>query len=338
MPSIPPEIAAAWELIPERAEPLGRGRINRTLLVPRRAGGALVLQCLNGLVFPRPERVMENLRRVLDHLPSGPLRLVPSRSGEDGQRDAEGHLWRAWVPIENARTVEGRATPTEAHACASAFGAFLHGLVDLPPDALHVTLPGFHDTRARLAAFEGAAVAAAPELDADRERIARLAPMASALEDLPIRIAHFDTKLNNVLLRADHDEALAVLDLDTVQPGSWAVDFGDMARSACNPVGEDPDPSEIVAPDLATFEALSHGFLMQVRDHLTPEERERMAVAPAVLAFELGLRFLTDHLQGDRIFRAERPGQNLDRARVQLLLAEGFLKTEGALRRCISVT
>lgn len=332
MALLPYEIAQAWDLAPEGIEPLGRGRINRTFLALRRKGGTLVVQRLNGQVFPRPDLVMANVRKVLDHLPPGPLRLVPTVEGADALRDAEGHLWRAWLPIEGARTVEGHATPQEAFLCARAFGAFLRDLEGLSSRDLHATLPGFHDTSARLRAFEAVAASADASLDPLRARILRLAPLAPALEGLPERVAHYDTKLNNVLLRAGGEEALAVIDLDTVQSGSWAVDFGDMARSACNPAGEDPELGATIRPDLATFEALAKGFLGALAPRLTPDERDRLAVAPAVLAFELGLRFLTDHLQGDQIFHAAHPAQNRHRAEVQLALAEGFLAAEGELR------
>lgn len=326
MHTLPPSVVSAWGLASDQARPLGQGRINLTAFVHRGNGETLVLQRLNPLVFPEAEKVMANLRVVLDHLPQGPLQLVPGAHG-DWMRDEEGALWRAWAYVPGARTVEGRATPSEARACAAAFGTFLAGLADLPPERLHTIIPGFHHTPSRLAAFEGAVAQAGPELDADRERIARLSHLAPQLAGLPLRIAHDDTKLNNVLLREDRDEALAVLDLDTVEPGSWAVDFGDMARSACNPAGEEAEPGQPLAPDLDTFAALAQGFLPPLAGLLTLEERERLSIAPAVIAFELGLRFLTDHLEGDRFFAVAGPGENLRRGRLQLDLAEGFLNS-----------
>lgn len=336
MIDVPQDVAKAWGWEVQSARPMGQGRINDTLLVSGRTGASLVLQRLHPTVFPEPEKVMANVVAVLRHLPPGPLRLVPTQEGQAWWRDAQGHAWRAWEPITPSRTVEGRATPSEALVCARAFGAFLAGLKEIPPATLHVILPRFHDTPHRLAQFWEADEGAQSALDPERERVQRLSSWAGALQGLPLRIAHDDTKLNNVLLHAERDEALAVLDLDTVQPGSWVVDFGDMARSACNPIGEDAPTAVALAPDLITFAALAKGFLQELAPHLTPEERERMSVAPAVLAFELGLRFLTDHVQGDRIFKVRYPGQNLQRAKVQLALAEGFLASQQAMAKLLA--
>ncbi len=332
---LPLDVRQAWGLMPEGAQRLGKGRINDTLLVPRLTDEPLVLQRLHPEVFPAPEKVMANMAKVLAHLPSGPLRLVPTEEGESWFRDNSGHAWRAWDHIRGVRTVEGRATPSEALACSRAFGRFLADLATVPPAELHTIIEGFHDTAARLATFEKAAAHADSSLDEDRAQVTRLAFLAPALQGLPLRVAHDDTKLNNVLLREDRDEAVAVLDLDTVEPGSWVVDFGDMARSACNPMGEEGGTHEVIPPDLDTFAALAEGFQGPLKPHLSREEQERLPLAPAVLAFELGLRFMTDHLQGDRIFRTDTPGQNLKRARTQWALAEGFLKAQSDLTRCL---
>jgi aminoglycoside phosphotransferase (APT) family kinase protein len=333
--ALPTDVARAWRLAPEGAQRLGKGRINDTLLVPRAQGDPLVVQRLHPEVFPSPEKVMANLEKVLSHLPPGPLRLVPTAEGEPWMRDQEGHAWRAWVPIQGVRTVEGRATPAEALACSRAFGRFLADLMGIPPGDLHTIIEGFHHTPERLADFERADSQADASLDEDRANVARLSFLAPVLQGLPLRVAHDDTKLNNVLLHEDRDEAVAVLDLDTVQPGSWAVDFGDMARSACNPVGEEGGIHDVIPPDLETFAALAKGFQDALGPHLSQEERDRLPLAPAVLAFELGLRFLTDHLQGDRLFRAETPGQNLNRARTQFALAKGFLQAQSDLTRSV---
>ncbi|HJW34661.1 MAG TPA: aminoglycoside phosphotransferase family protein [Holophagaceae bacterium] len=327
--SIPSEILVAFGLEGIPATPLGQGRINATYRL-----GECVLQQLNEDVFPRGERVMVNLQRVLTYLGARratPLRLLPARDGVLWVRDAKGKLWRAFNFLPGTRTVEGRATPAEATAASRAFGAYLRALADLPVPSLQVVIPGFHDTPARLEAFERArrldALGRAAELSPLEAAFERLKPHAADLQggDLPPRIAHDDTKLNNVLLDAATGQGVCVLDLDTTQPGSWLADFGDMARSACNPGGEEAAPEGPLEPDLVTFQALAQGFLSELGPLLVPAERGRLAVAPAVIAFELGLRFLTDHLEGDRIFRVARPGDNLRRGALQWALAEGFL-------------
>ncbi len=319
--------------------PLGRGRINGTFL----AGGR-VLQALNGTVFPDVERVLENLETILAHVgPTGtcPLRLLPTREGRPWMRDTAGRYWRAFAHVPGTRTVEDLATPGEARAVAGAFGRYLTALADLPVSALHVVSPGFHDTPARLETFERArrqdAQGRSRGLVALGPLLEDLSPLAPSLQgaDLPLRIAHDDTKLNNVLLDARTGEPKGVIDLDTTQPGSWLADFGDMARFACNRVGEEGDPAGMSGPDLETFAALAEGFLREVGPRLTPREWERLPMAPAVIAFELGLRFLTDHLEGDRIFRVQGPDDNLRRGEVQLRLARGFHQALPELRSCV---
>lgn len=324
----PAEILAAFGLEGMAPTPLGQGRINDTFRV-----GDCVVQRLNRAVFPDGDRVMANLQRVLAHLGAKgltPLHLRPTLTGGVSHRDGEGNLWRSLNYLAGTRTVEGLATPVEAEAAARAFGRYLRGLSDLPATALQVILPDFHHTPSRLAAFDRArdrdAAGRAVDLAELDPLLAQLRPLAHALQgpDVPLRIAHDDTKLNNVLLDADTGQGCCVLDLDTTQPGSWLADFGDMARSACHPGGEESLPSGPLLPDLVTFKALAVGFLSELGPLLTPAERSRLAVAPAVIAFELGLRFLTDHLQGDPVFRVTRPGDNFRRGAGQLALASGF--------------
>jgi Ser/Thr protein kinase RdoA (MazF antagonist) len=336
--TVPPEILAAHGLSGEAVAPLGRGRINGTFRV-----GDRVLQVVNALVFPEAERVMANLVRILDHLGrkgATPLRILPDQAGRPWLRDAQGHLWRAFPYFAGTRTVEGRATPEEARTAAAAFGAYLRSLADLPVEALTPVIPGFHDTARHRQAFEAARAAdpqgRARELTSLEATLRDLEPLTSALADpaVPRRIAHDDTKLNNVLIESATGAAFCVVDLDTTQPGSWLADFGDMARSACNPLGE--EGSDLPEPDLAVFQALAEGFLREVGPLLAPAERVRLAVAPAVLAFELGLRFLTDHLEGDRIFRAPTPGDNLRRGAMQWALAQAFLQRQGQMESLVT--
>lgn len=349
LPSPPPsEILQAFGVSGTTPEPLGRGRIHQTFRC-----GPLVLQRLNERVFPEPERVVANAGRVIQHLtarlaaegvPEASRRVLrpePTLGGARTARDAAGGLWRA------TRYQEGMRAPgaslEDAEAAARAFGAYLRRLSDLDPSELAVVIPGFHDTEARRRAFE-AAWAADPlgrrgDLAGLAPVLARLAPLASALGDpaLPRRLAHDDTKLDNVLLDARTGEGLCVLDLDTTQPGSWLADFGDLARSACNALGEDGHLEGGLRPDLERFAALARGFLPELAPLLTGAERERLPLAPAVIAYELGLRFLTDHLEGDRIFAVARPGDNLRRGAVQLALAEGFRAAEAELRHHVAL-
>ena len=192
------------------------------------------------------------------------------------------------------------------------------------------TIPGFHDTPRRYAAFEAATEAdsagRAASVAADIEFARSRRPLASRLTDLlaaglvPERVTHNDTKLNNVMIDDVTGAGVCVIDLDTVMPGLSLYDFGDMVRTGTNAALEDEtDLSKVVARP-AMFAALAEGFLAGCGDALNEVERANLVVAGQVMTYEVGLRFLTDHLQGDVYFKTRRPGHNLDRARNQFAL------------------
>ncbi len=289
----------------------GAGHIHRTYRVDCERG-ALALQRLNETVFPDLDAVIANLERVTGHLrDSGvpTLELVPVRSSGHLFRNEDG-AWRATRFIAGGRMPTEPPTLADARAAAKALGVFLAAMADFPHAALKIPIPGFHDTRARFDAFRAVADGSA-EADFALSR----ASLATAMDDLalPLRPVHNDTKLANVLLDAATGEGLCVLDLDTVMPGLAPHDFGDLVRSAAFDGGEE-DEARL---DLDRLRALSDGYLEGAGDSLTRAEREAFGLGARVLAFELGLRFLTDHLEGDRYFAITRSGQNLARARAQ---------------------
>ncbi|HET8714195.1 MAG TPA: aminoglycoside phosphotransferase family protein, partial [Holophagaceae bacterium] len=295
----------------------GAGHIHQTWRVDC-AGGAVVLQRLNEAVFPDLDAVMANLAAVTAHLQAQlaghpdaarrALALIPARAGGWLHRDSAGRAWRCTRFIPGARMPLEPAPAEEARAAAQALGRFLGQLSDLPAAALREPLPGFHDTAARLQALERAAVEGCARDAADALAFARSrAALASALPalELPLRPVHNDTKLANVLLDAATGEGLCVLDLDTVMPGLAATDFGDLARSAAFDGGEgDAD----IRLDLDRLRALAEGYLEGAGGSLSPAERGAFGLGARVIAYELGLRFLADHLAGDRYFGATEPG------------------------------
>ena len=343
-----------------RARRLGSGHIHDTFLVEVAAGAAprrsvpeprrYVLQRLHTGVFPDPESLMQNLVRVTAHLAAKPARaalpdrerrslaLVAARDGRSFHRDAEGGFWRAFRYVEGSLAVDAAPTRAQAFAAARAFGAFVAELADLPAPPPACVIPHFHDLPRRMAALEaslredplGRAAAVAREADAARaaaERVGRGLARVGAGE-LPTRIVHNDCKVNNVLLDAKSGEALCVIDLDTVMEGTLLADFGDLARTAACPAPEDERELERVALDLGRFEALARGYLEGAGALLSPAERRALPLAGPLLALENAVRFLADHVAGDRYFRAHRPGHNRDRARAQLRLAERMLEAE----------
>jgi aminoglycoside phosphotransferase (APT) family kinase protein len=312
------------------------------------AGGGrrFLLQQINRYVFRRPEQVMENMRRITRQVADRLARegandaarrvltLLPTREGGSHHVDDEGEVWRVVGWIEGTRSVERATTEAEARETARAFGRFLRQLEDLPGPPLHETIPGFHDTPARLEALERAAGAdPAGRADGCRPETSALLdrrPLAFALADrvaggeLHERPVHNDAKIANVLFDAVTGEALCVVDLDTTMPGLALHDFGDLARSTVSDSAEDERDLSRVGVRPPVFEALAGGFMEGAGDSLPPAERSLLAVGACVITYEQALRFLTDHLDGDRYYRVTRPGHNLDRTRAQLRLLESL--------------
>ena len=340
---------------PLRASPLGEGHIHGTWRVETEGGAAFVLQRLNQDVFPAVHAVVENVARVTAHLrdklPPGPdaerrcLRLVPTVQGGWLYRDAGAAAWRAFAHIEGTRSFQTAPSPAIAREAARSFGAFAVACADLPPTRLHVPLPGFHDFDARRGAFDASvredshdrAREVAAETHAYREAAGALtdALREHDVPSLPIRVVHNDCKLNNVLFDADRLEALCVIDLDTVMPGLLIHDFGDLGRTAACALPEDSRELERVVADPALLAAVTQGYARATRPIATEAELALFPLAGPLITLETGLRFLTDHLQGDRYFGATRPGQNLDRARMQLRLYQSLLDSQDIVRRAL---
>jgi Ser/Thr protein kinase RdoA (MazF antagonist) len=320
----------------ETIEPYGRGLINDTFRVS--AGGKrYVLQRINGTVFPDPLRIMSNIqaldRQARQHPDLGfrvPA-LIATRAGDAGLRAPDGNVWRLMTLIEDAVGLRRIETPEQAHEVGRLLGHFHTLLQALPAEALGVTLPGFHDTPAYLARFlsvlervEGARND--PKVDAcvrfalDRQTLARRLADARDRGELPVRVIHGDPKLDNILFDRDSGRALALIDLDTLQPGLIPHDIGDCLRSCCNGGGESADGRIRVAFDLAIAEPILHAYAEQTRAWLGAEEIALIPEAIRLMAFELGLRFLTDHLEGDRYFKVAEPGENLRKAGIQFEL------------------
>jgi Ser/Thr protein kinase RdoA (MazF antagonist) len=332
-------------------EALKRGHIHDTFVASCERSGRMlryVLQCLNTHVFRDAESVMENLLRVTEHqrraleragaadVDRRVLRVLRARDGRPWHVDDDGRLWRGFPYVEHTVSRERPAHAGQALEAARAFGRFAACLADLPPPRLRVTIEGFHDLSGRRAALEdalardphGRAAGLGREVVAARaagERIAALVDEAR----LPRRVVHNDCKLNNLLFDADRDEALCVVDLDTVMEGALHHDFGELVRTATNPRPEDePDP-ETVRVDLELHAALAQGYLEGAAELFTAGELAALPLAGARMAFENSIRFLTDYLLGDVYFRVVRPSHNLDRHRSQLRLAQRLLDARG---------
>ena len=314
--------------------PFGGGHINETFLAAT-ANGDLVVQRLNLSVFPDPAAVTANIVAVHRHLGGACMpEPVPTLDGGWLLRDGSG-VWRAWRRVAGAAPA-GLSTPGVARAAGRLLGDFHHRLAGLDPAALTETLPGFHDPGRRLAALR-AAVAADPlgrvaGVAAEIARAEAGAPLVALAADLAARVrrrvAHYDAKLDNVLFAGG--TAVCLVDFDTVMPGAWFWDVGDLLRSAATTAAEDdPDPRRAVA-DPALYRAVLDGYQEALADGPlgagpmadgpTPAEREALRYAGALVTYEQAVRFLTDWIEGDVYYRISRPEQNLDRARAQFRL------------------
>ena len=334
-------IAGRWV----SSAPYGNGHINETLVAVFDEGGRetrYLHQRINRRVFAEPEKLMENIARVTAHqraalaregLPDAERRalsLVPTRDGTPFHRDAEGESWRTYRFIERAHSREVVGSAADALAAAEAFARFQAQLADLPGARLHETIPRFHDARHRFETLLHAAredserrlAGCRAELDAIRVRESALDALRPA--ELPERIAHNDTKLNNVLLDDETGEAVCIIDLDTVMPGPVLHDFGDLVRTATSTAAEDERDLSRVRVEPPLFAALVEGYLRGARSFLTGAERAALVPSGRLVTLVLAMRFLADHLAGDRYFRIHRAGHNLDRCRAQLRLVESM--------------
>jgi hypothetical protein len=342
------------------ARPYGNGHINDTFAASFDQGGVCVryiLQRINDRIFRDPVQLVENVAHVTNHIrgkveASGHtdasrrvLSLVKNLTGENHHRDPDGRIWRCYVFVEGALSYDIIETASQAFEAAKAFGTFQRHLMDYSGPRLFETIPQFHDTRSRFERLlqtltEDRLNRAARAKDEIAFALSReaLVDSLTILKDkgeIPERITHNDTKLNNVLLDDLTGEGLCVVDLDTVMPGLSLYDFGDMVRTVTNPVAEDEREVSRVKVQVPMFEAIARGYLAGTEGTLLPAERDRMVLAGKLLTFECGLRFLTDFLQGDHYFHIRREDQNLDRCRTQFALVRSLEEHEEALNSFI---
>jgi hypothetical protein len=335
------------------AEPCKVGHINETYTATYIQGGVTVRyihQRINHEVFKDPVGLMDNLERVTSHLhrklqekgardvTRRALTVIPCRDGKSFHKTDEGEYWRTFVFIERVRTFEAVENAEQAFEAGKAFGGFQNLLVDLPGKRLHDTIPYFHNTRRRFEAFQTAlredrvnrAATARPEIAwvLQHENLCDVILQELANGGIPERTTHNDTKFNNVMLDVDTGKAMCVVDLDTVMPGCALYDFGDMVRTTTSPTLEDEQDLSKVEMRMPMFRALCRGYLEGAAQFLNPKERALIAFSGKLITFTIGLRFLTDYLNGDTYFRVHRPQHNLERCRTQFRLVESIEKQE----------
>ncbi len=334
---------------PRTVEPYGNGHINDTFLVAT-PGGRFILQRLNRYVFKRPDFVMDNIRRVTDYLAQvikaeggdplrGTLTLVPAQDGNCFFIDDQGDYWRIYLFVERTISFDLPDSPSLFERSALSFGQFQRMLSDFPAGELHEVIPHFHDTPDR---FRNLMIAIEQDRAGRKAGVLREIEFAMSYSEqvralvdanLPLRVTHNDTKLNNILMDAESGEGACVIDLDTVMPGLAAYDFGDSIRTGGNTAMEDEADLSKVALSLPMYEAYARGYLSVVGCVLTEDEIALLPMGAKLMTLECGMRFLTDHLNGDVYFKVHREGHNLDRCRNQFALVRDMEKKWDLMRR-----
>jgi len=336
-------------------ESFGSGHINDTYCLTCEKDSRqthYILQRINHEVFKNPPAMMENIRRVTNHirrklqeqqniLASRQLVVISTKDGADFFRDDQGNYWRVYNRIENAFTYDILESPEQAYEAARMFGRFAALLTDLPGPPLHETIPDFHTTPKRFKTFmevlqqdpHNRAKDVRPEIDFVLENADICDVLLNHVSkgEIPVRITHNDTKINNVLLDEKTHEGVCVIDLDTVMPGLSLYDFGDMVRTATNPAEEDEQDLSKVTMRMPIFEMLLKGFAEETHKFLTPTEKRNLAFAGKLITFEQMIRFLADHLAGDVYYKIHREGHNLDRCRTQMKMVQSIIEQEEAM-------
>lgn len=340
----------------------GCGNINGTFLasLEGKGDGRFVLQRINTQVFRKPELVMRNMRiatghifqsrghRAIRSLTAGRRwevpRVMQARDGREYWIGADGSFWRALSFIEG-QSFDTITDERHAEEVGYALGLFHTLLSDLPPEGLADTLEGFHVTPRYLCRYDEvlskygapktAEVHYCLRMVSGRSAWAHVLEEARAQGKLAVRPIHGDPKVNNILIDTLTRRAVSMVDLDTVKPGLVHYDIGDCLRSGCNPLGEETPKWEEVrfSPDIC--QAVLRGYFAAAGLFLTGSDIEYLYDAIRLIAFELGLRFFTDYLEGNVYFKVRSPGHNLARALVQFRLTESIEAREHEIRAVI---
>jgi Ser/Thr protein kinase RdoA (MazF antagonist) len=334
---------------PTGVAPLGQGLINVTFALDAGAG-RYVLQRINRDVFPFPERIMANLEVLAAHLSQHPhpgLHIptpIPTPEGASFVLDADGQYWRLMERVPEAETLNEISSEAQAHQVGFALGQFHRLLAGLDPTRLATALPGFHHTGAYLAQLDRSLVDHPPAADQALSRalseVDRGRHLTTILDDarrtgrIPLRVTHGDPKLDNILFHRVNGRALALIDLDTVQPGLIQHDLGDCLRSCCNRRGESAGPED-TRFDLNCAATILRAYAAEMRDLLSGEELAGLYDGIRLIPYELGVRFLADHLAGNHYFRVTAQDENLVKALTQLALVADIERQEGPIRNLI---
>ncbi len=342
-------------------KPFGSGNINDTFLVTLDSAREryFILQKINTQVFRQPQLVMENISTVTQHISNRlkdtplsrrweVLRVLPTKENRDYYLDNDGYFWRGISFIANSQSFDTIRDIEQAKEIGYGLGTFHNLISDLSPEKLADTLPGFHITPLYLEQYnqvlaktnlpKSAEVNYGLDFVCHRTSLSHILENAKAAGKLPLRLMHGDPKINNVLFDITTNQAVSVIDLDTVKPGLIHYDIGDCLRSGCNPVGEETQEWETVHFDPDLCQGILQGYLSVAKAFLTENDYIYIYDAIRLITFELGLRFFTDYLAGNVYFKVKYPEHNLARALVQFKLTESIESQEKTIRSIINDT
>jgi len=342
--------------------PIGEGHINDTFLVKTNEteNPDYVIQRINHLIFKNVDGLMTNILRVTSHLhkkllqepaKSGhslAMRLIETNNHKTYFKDLHGNYWRCFEFVKNSTNHDAPLSPHRAFEGGKALGKFQFLLSDLPGEPLFEVLPDFHNLKKRLENFDRALsqnpVGRAESVKIELEKIqARANEMLLVYRlgeagKIPVRITHNDTKFNNILFD-NSENAICIIDLDTVMNGFILFDFGDAVRSLANMATEDEADLFKIHFDLPLYQSFAQGYFAEARKFLTPTEIEHLAFSAKLLTYIMGLRFLTDYIAGDVYYKIAKPDHNLIRARNQICLLESmeenFNKMQDVIREIV---
>lgn len=330
----------------------GSGHINESYLLVTNRPHLYILQKLNKHVFPNIPALMQNVISVTEYLhrmdsdPRRALTLIPTKDGFMYLTADDGEYWRMYEYITDSLCLDQPENENDLYQSGMAFGMFQNQLAGFPAETLSECIPNFHNTPDRYRQFHEAI---------DHNRAARLSSVRTEVErylsheseaglmvdlcargELPLRVTHNDTKLNNVMLDAQTRTPLCVIDLDTVMPGLAGNDFGDSIRFGASTAAEDEKNPELVELSLSRFRAYAEGFLRACGKSLTQKEIELLPMSAKLMTLECGVRFLADYLNGDVYFHTAYDAHNLVRCRTQFKLVEDMDRKFDQMQRIIS--
>jgi Ser/Thr protein kinase RdoA (MazF antagonist) len=345
----------------------GDGNVNDTYIVVFRTTFSeekFILQRISSAVFAEPMHILHNMKLLTEHahikleaeaaadtadriwqLP----KLIPTKSGNSFVIDDDGNYWRAISLIASASSYEMVQNIEHAYEVGTVLGKFHETIADLPIEQLKDPLPGFHETPNYLAEYDDVCLnkttkrllSFSKNADNCHRFIHQRRAMVSILEDakkagkLALKPIHGDPKISNIMIDDDTGKGTCMIDLDTVKPGLIHYDFGDCMRSCCNPEGEETDDISKVIFDTDLCRAIAKGYMTFGRKFLTEADKDYLYDSIRLITFELGLRFFTDYLQGDKYFKTRYDGNNLQRARVQFKLVESIETREDIIRKIL---